>query len=81
MANQSASHGSSSPGHSDWAGYDASVPSGFIDDACARRAGFRNIKIITSLPVLVVSANARRLRWVVMVNLYLLDKIVRIKIS
>ena len=79
-ASQSASHGSSSPGHSDWGGYDASVPGGFIHDACARRAGFRNITIITSLPVLVVSANARRLRWV-MVNLSLLDKMVRIIIS
>jgi hypothetical protein len=79
-ASQSASHGSSSPGHSDWGGYDASVPGGFIHDACARRAGFRNITIITSLPVLVVSANARRLRWV-MVNFSLLDKMVRIIIS
>ena len=79
-ASQSACHCSSSPGHSDWAGYDASVPGGFIDDACARLAGFRNITIITSLPVLVVSANARRLRWV-MENLSLLDKMVRIIIS
>ena len=58
----------------------ATAPGGFIHDACARRAGFRNITIITSLPVLVVSANARRLRWV-MVNRSLLDKMVRIIIS
>ncbi len=57
-ASQSASHCSSSPGHSDWAGYDASVPGGFIDDACAWRAGFRNITIITCLPVLIVPVNA-----------------------
>ncbi len=50
---QSASHGSSSPGHSDWARYYASVPGGFVHEACARRACFRNIRIITSLPVLL----------------------------